>query len=95
MCYPAQWDGLSSGHAVTVFSHAPTRAAGFLGRWGTVCLPAVSAASDTVPIRSRTWTLRLPAILHRHLSCHAHAMPRSAQCQVLQLLGPDEPNVFA
>ena len=30
------------------------------------CLP-----SDTVPVRSGTWTLRRPAILHRHLPSHA------------------------
>ena len=41
---------------------------------GHVCLPAVSACSvqpsDTAPSRSRTWTLRLPAILHRNLTYH-------------------------
>ena len=40
-----------------------------LGKWGThacpQCLP-----TDTVPIRSRTWTLRPPAVLHRLLPYH-------------------------
>ena len=89
-CYPAQWDGLSSGLPVAAFSHAPMRNIGFLGRWGThacpQCLP-----SDTVPIRSWTWTLttlRPSDIRHRHLPCHA--MPSftfSSYCFVLAV-GP-------
>ena len=32
--------------------------------------------SDTAPIRTRTWTLRTPATLHRILPCHTnHTIP--------------------
>ena len=54
----------------TVLSHGPMRNIGFLGRWGTCACPQC-LPSDTVPIRSWTWTLRRPDIRHRQLPYHA------------------------
>ena len=67
-CYPVKlkWDGSSSGYAVAMFSHGPMRNVGVFGRWGTYACPQC-LPSDTVPIRSWTWTLRPPVIRHRHL----------------------------
>ena len=46
---------------------------------------SVCLASGTVPIRSGTWTLRRPAILHRHLPYHSardmYAVAQSLACK--------------
>ena len=48
-------------------SNTPVTLIGFLGRWGTHCREYACPQclpSDTVSIRSRTWTFRPPAILY-------------------------------
>ena len=52
-------------------SRAPDYATniGFLGKWGTYACPQC-LPSDIAPIRSWTWTLRLPGIRHKHLPYH-------------------------
>ena len=68
---PVQWDGLRFGLPVPCSPMARCVSnTGFLGGWGTYACPQC-LPSDTVPVRSWTWTLRPPDVRHRHLPCHA------------------------